>query len=59
MPVGAYAGARFVRLHGMLFDRINLEQFRDVAEAAYTDLDALLGERQREGQAGETKYEAG
>ncbi|EFJ46697.1 hypothetical protein VOLCADRAFT_92921 [Volvox carteri f. nagariensis] len=39
----ADVSVRFVRLHGMLFDKINLHQFPEVLAAAMHDLEALLG----------------
>lgn len=35
---------RHVRLHGLLFDRINLDSLPGVLAAAGRDLDAMLGE---------------
>ncbi|GIL96517.1 hypothetical protein Vretimale_2313 [Volvox reticuliferus] len=38
----ADVSVRFVRLHGMLFDKINLHQFPEVLAAAMRDLEAML-----------------
>lgn len=34
---------RFVRLHGLFFDRINIDQLTEISAAASKELTALLG----------------
>ena len=35
---------RFVRMHGTLHERANLDQLKDIAPACFGDLESLLGE---------------
>eukprot|EP00798_Chlamydomonas_sp_ICE-L_P003068 gene3068-13087_t len=47
--LGLQASTRFVRLHGMLFGRLEMEKHKQVADATFLDLELLLGhEKARE-----------